>query len=125
MSGFRRILVPVDFSAPSASALRMAGRLAKASGGIVDIVHVYPFRKGLSNAVAAMADFARDGGRASHAAVDRARAMLEQWREGATRARDPRPPLVLVAPRKRSPPDRRARLRSLVMGTRGCSGVAA
>ena len=50
MSAFRRVLVPVDFSPPSASALRLGPRFAKASGGSVDIAHVYPFRKSFSNA---------------------------------------------------------------------------
>ena len=125
MTGFRRILVPVDFSAPSAAALRMATRLAGASGGTLDVVHVYPFRKGISNATTALVDFARDGGRASRGAVDRARATLELWRARAARTRVPvHRHFVLGRPGDRIP-DLIGELGSdlVVMGTRGYGGV--
>lgn len=41
MKPFQRILVPVDFSAPSERAVRVAAGLAQLHGGTVDLLHVY------------------------------------------------------------------------------------
>ena len=39
LSALRRILVPVDFSAPSKAALAVAGEMAQAFGAKIDLVH--------------------------------------------------------------------------------------
>ncbi len=50
MAKVKRILVPVDFSWPSRSALEHARKLAAASGAAIEVLHVF---EGLSSAVPA------------------------------------------------------------------------
>jgi nucleotide-binding universal stress UspA family protein len=45
MSGFRRILAAVDFSAPTADVLAAAGAFAQAWQARLDVLHVLPLRE--------------------------------------------------------------------------------
>ncbi|HEY2388911.1 MAG TPA: universal stress protein [Candidatus Binatia bacterium] len=42
MSGFSRILVPIDYAAPSSDALRLAATIARAFGGRLLVLHLLP-----------------------------------------------------------------------------------
>ena len=125
MNPFRRILVPVDFSPASAAALRIATRLAKASGATLHVVHVYPFRKGIQGASVALADFARDRGPSDRRATDLARDLLEQWRQRAARAGIPVHRHFVLGRAEREIHDLIGKLGAdlVVAGTRGHGGL--
>jgi nucleotide-binding universal stress UspA family protein len=73
---FRRLLVPVDFSNPSACALRHAAKLAAESGGSLIIVHVVPADYGL---LGIGRDESRDFDRSlQRQAADRLRAFADE-----------------------------------------------
>jgi nucleotide-binding universal stress UspA family protein len=125
MAAPRRILVPVDFSVPSATALRAAVAIARASGASLELVHVFPFRRGVYNAAGALVDLYRDGGRGRRRAVDVARRTLEAWRARAARSGVPtRKHFILGRPDEEvceATADLAADL--VVTGTRGFGGA--
>jgi nucleotide-binding universal stress UspA family protein len=120
MAGFRKILVPVDFSSHSARALETAIELAKTFQGKLHLLHCYSINVGAISPYGLVIpeSFDRD-------IRDAAQRQLAQWREKATSQKveaetevSPMFPSEAIASTAE-----RIGADLIVMGTRGLSGV--
>jgi nucleotide-binding universal stress UspA family protein len=120
MAGFRKILVPVDFSSHSAQALQMAIDLAKTFGAKLHLLHCYSINVGAISPYGLVIpeSFDRD-------IRDAAQRQLAQWCDKATAKKveveaevSPVFPSEAIANTAE-----RIGADLIVMGTRGLSGV--
>jgi universal stress protein A len=120
MAGFRKILVPVDFSTHSSRALQTAIELAKAFGAKLHLLHCYQINVGAISPYGLVIpeSFDRD-------IRDAATKQLEQWRDKVTAQKievesevSPMFPSEAIASTAE-----RIGADLIVMGTRGLSGI--
>jgi len=120
MAGFRKILVPVDFSTHSARALQTALELAKAFGAKLHLLHCYQINVGAISPYGLVIpeSFDRD-------IREAATKQLAQWREKVTAQKievesevSPLFPSEAIASTAE-----RIGADLIVMGTRGLSGI--
>jgi nucleotide-binding universal stress UspA family protein len=120
MAGFRKILVPVDFSSHSAHALQMAIDLAKTFGAKLHLLHCYSINVGAISPYGLVIpeSFDRD-------IRDAAQRQLAQWREKATAKKvEAETEVSPVFPSEAiATTAERIGADLIVMGTRGLSGV--
>jgi nucleotide-binding universal stress UspA family protein len=120
MAGFRKILVPVDFSSHSAHALEIAIELAKTFQGKLHLLHCYSINVGAISPYGLVIpeSFDRD-------IRDAAQRQLAQWQERATSQKVEAETEVSPVFPSEAIANTAERIGAdlIVMGTRGLSGV--